>query len=364
MLSTMDADGAAFRAAPGQGADMRLQFSSLDELQGLIRHARPSMGWQGIQLSRQPVRGTVVSRRGRKVKLTSTKASGDFEMEGAISNTNIVLGVGVDFATPGMFWRSEVRTGSLVMIQPGQHAYALYRAGPSYITVDIAREALEEELERYDITPHAGELNSSGVLQGGLSAACLACIRHSVATLHMGGEPDLPPGYDVEQTILTAVAELFSRSCGVSQDPTARSYARIVARAREFVDAHINRPISLDELCSAACASKRTLHRAFLEVMNDTPQQYILKLRLNRIRRDLASADEAERTVTVVSMRWGITELGRLAARYREQFGELPSETLRRRKGEPAAFPCLDEPQPVVRPAAGRMRHDLHCRPA
>lgn len=67
--------------------------------------------------------------------------------------------------------------------------------------------------------------------------------------------------------------------------------------------------------------------------MNDTPQQFILKLRLNRIRRDLATADEAERTVTVVSMRWGITELGRLAHRYREQFGELPSETLRRSRG-------------------------------
>ena len=88
--------------------------------------------------------------------------------------------------------------------------------------------------------------------------------------------------------------------------------------------------------------------------MGETPQQFILNLRLNRIRRELVhSEEEEERTVTVVSMRWGITELGRLAARYREQFGELPSETLRRRRGirTVGAAPSLDRAANAARSA-------------
>jgi AraC-like DNA-binding protein len=100
--------------------------------------------------------------------------------------------------------------------------------------------------------------------------------------------------------------------------------------------------------------------------MDDTPQQFILKLRLNRIRRDLAYSDEAERTVTVVSMRWGITELGRLAARYREQFGELPSDTLRRRRIGAVADSHLHAGESALSarllcPAEAPMRHNLHC---
>ncbi len=67
-------------------------------------------------------------------------------------------------------------------------------------------------------------------------------------------------------------------------------------------------------------------------MLGETPQSYVLKMRLNRIRQDLASPAEAERTVTTVSHQWGIPELGRLAARYRQQFGELPRETLARRR--------------------------------
>jgi hypothetical protein len=54
-------------------------------------------------------------------------------------------------------------------------------------------------------------------------------------------------------------------------------------------------------------------------------------MRLNRIRRDLASEEEARCSITLLANKWGVSELGRFAARYRELFGELPSETRLRR---------------------------------
>jgi transcriptional regulator GlxA family with amidase domain len=53
----------------------------------------------------------------------------------------------------------------------------------------------------------------------------------------------------------------------------------------------------------------------------------VLRLRLHRIRRDLASEEEAAHSVAIIANRWGVGELGRLAGRYRVAFGESPSET-------------------------------------
>jgi transcriptional regulator GlxA family with amidase domain len=86
--------------------------------------------------------------------------------------------------------------------------------------------------------------------------------------------------------------------------------------------------MSLDEIASAAYTSRRTLYRAFADILDDTPQTYVRRLRLHRIREDLASDAEKACTITIVANQWGISELGRLAGWYRELFGERPSETL------------------------------------
>ena len=54
---------------------------------------------------------------------------------------------------------------------------------------------------------------------------------------------------------------------------------------------------------------------------------------LHGIRRILCARAPLDGTVADVLTRHGIWEFGRFAARYRRQFGELPSETLRRARG-------------------------------
>jgi transcriptional regulator GlxA family with amidase domain len=83
-------------------------------------------------------------------------------------------------------------------------------------------------------------------------------------------------------------------------------------------------------------------------VLNETPYSYVQKVRLHRIRHELVSNSEMCCTIACVAHNWGITELGRFAGWYREQFGELPSQTLARnrqgttplhqRRGELAVF--------------------------
>ncbi len=102
---------------------------------------------------------------------------------------------------------------------------------------------------------------------------------------------------------------------------------RIVARARDFIHESLSQPLSVEAIASAASTSPRTLHRAFQDVLDETPYSYVLKLRLRRIRHVLVSDAELTCTIASIANQWGITELGRFAGYYQGLFGELPSKT-------------------------------------
>ena len=61
-----------------------------------------------------------------------------------------------------------------------------------------------------------------------------------------------------------------------------------------------------------------------------SPHQYLWLRRMNLVRRALALADAAAKTVTEIANDHGFAELGRFAVTYRKLFGESPSVTLRR----------------------------------
>lgn len=73
--------------------------------------------------------------------------------------------------------------------------------------------------------------------------------------------------------------------------------------------------------------------------LDETPQSYVLRLRLHRIQRDPVNETEAECALALVANHWGFSHLGRLSGWYQVLFAELPSETLigSRRAPPPAA---------------------------
>lgn len=82
------------------------------------------------------------------------------------------------------------------------------------------------------------------------------------------------------------------------------------------------------ELAKSLDVSLATLHRFFVDWFGLPPSRHLLSKRLYLARRKLSSGAYA--TVTEVATSCGFWEFGRFSARYREQFGELPSETLKR----------------------------------
>ena len=104
---------------------------------------------------------------------------------------------------------------------------------------------------------------------------------------------------------------------------------RLARRARDSLLDQAGEPISLPALAAALAVGQRTVFNAFAEVYGMPPKAFQRALQLDRVRRRLLTAP-ADATVMVLAVDEGVENLGRFAGAYRRQFGELPSETLRR----------------------------------
>jgi AraC family ethanolamine operon transcriptional activator len=100
----------------------------------------------------------------------------------------------------------------------------------------------------------------------------------------------------------------------------------------ELLEERGDRSVLVTDLAENAGVSERTLRTAFNEHFATSPARYLWTRRLHAINRALRAADPAEQSVTGLLVRHGEWQFGRFAMRYRRLFGELPSETLKKRR--------------------------------
>jgi len=85
-------------------------------------------------------------------------------------------------------------------------------------------------------------------------------------------------------------------------------------------------PLTVMELCTKTGFSAPTLYRAFSDEFGVGPKRYLHVRRLAGVRRDLRSSHITD-CISDIAARWGFWHMGKFAADYRRQYGELPSDT-------------------------------------
>jgi transcriptional regulator GlxA family with amidase domain len=125
-------------------------------------------------------------------------------------------------------------------------------------------------------------------------------------------------------------------------DHTRQAQGRLVKIAEDYALAHAEDRLYVTDLCTATGVSERTLEYAFREVMGMTPVAYLIRLRLHRVRQALRAASLGSTTVSAEALNWGFWHFGEFSRAYKECFGELPSDTLRRKPDESS-----DKPEPI-----------------
>jgi AraC-like DNA-binding protein len=130
---------------------------------------------------------------------------------------------------------------------------------------------------------------------------------------------------------LFAVAEQQERS-HIGLGRADRSHVRIIKKVQDHFREFPSEPMFVLDVCRAIGISQPTLFRAFQQSLGIAPKEYLLIRRLHLCRQRLLHDLNSEISVQAVANDFGFWHLGRFGRAYRTLFGEMPSQTLRRRQ--------------------------------
>jgi transcriptional regulator GlxA family with amidase domain len=128
------------------------------------------------------------------------------------------------------------------------------------------------------------------------------------------------------------VENLIDRLVGKQPTMTSKRLTAsrlLVGECIKVVDAR-GAATTMPELLRAAAASPRRLRLAFNDTYDVSPMRYLQLRVLNSAKQLLSAHGNCGNAVTQVATDLGVAHMGRFAARYREVFGEPPSETVSR----------------------------------
>ena len=138
-------------------------------------------------------------------------------------------------------------------------------------------------------------------------------------------------GRQLERTLLDALLLGHAHTYIEELDRPAQPAVPVaIARAVDLLHERPAEPWSSTVLARAVHVSLRSLQAGFHKHLGKPPMTYLRELRLERIHEDLQAASPTTTTVEAVAYAWGMLHMGRFAAAYRQAFGELPSQTLKR----------------------------------
>jgi AraC family transcriptional regulator len=120
------------------------------------------------------------------------------------------------------------------------------------------------------------------------------------------------------------VAHIFAKYSDPSFNrQTGRTQCKAqIARALDFIGRNLDREIMLDELAAVANMSKFHFAKSFRQAMGIAPHQYLVKLRVEKARKLLASQTLS---VEEVAHRVGYADKGHFAAQFRKIVGISPN---------------------------------------
>lgn len=230
-------------------------------------------------------------------------------------------------------WATATPRCALVLA-PG--SAATIRCGPSPVhLVGIERQPLLTHLSRL----LGRALDRPLAFDAEMDLSALGSHRWNVAVglvLHELAEPrsllrrGIGPGH-LDEFLMSALLYGHRSTYSAALRMPPQPAPQVVTRsATDFIETHLDQPLSLAAIAAAVGLSARTLQLTFRSELQTTPTAYIRDRRLDRVRADLAAVPSSEAaTVTEIASRWGINHLGRFAVDYRARFGESPSQTLR-----------------------------------
>jgi AraC family ethanolamine operon transcriptional activator len=247
------------------------------------------------------------------------------------TDDKLVVGMLLDAEAPVTHWSFNMRPADVLVMPPSTEHDGIFHGAAAYAAI------------RLDLTEVMSLFRGEARLSD--PAAWLE-KNHFRADPSIGATatqrlPLIVSRLARQQTAMSdAIADFWKRSIvdamtGTimhSLPPDSRgplpSASQLVGKVDDYLDAAGLRPVHISEICAQLNVSRRSLHRAFYDVLGMGPITFLRHKRLCVIHSVLRDSDPAAITVAQVAIQHGFIELGRFSHYYHSLFGEYPSETL------------------------------------
>jgi len=308
----------------------RREFRDFDEFADKI------VGWglDWVQLDRGPLRAGLQQIAMSSTLLTRFRFSRKFHQRGTYPPGTRTFGL-LGPKSPHMEWRGYEGTGDHIVVFPSNDDFeCVSLAGFHGDAVSVSEERIRSVAEVMGVPDPLEEIPTTQAViepdpKHAVALRSLISGAHaSVASLD-GPPPAEPAQYETDFEVVAALIAALATTRDPDQRPPGPALrTRSLQLALDFVEAHANEPPTIEAICRATGASRRTLNYGFQYQFGVSPKQYLQMTRLQRVRRDLLQSDP-NLSISETAANWGFWHMGAFAADYRRQFGELPSETVR-----------------------------------
>lgn len=245
-------------------------------------------------------------------------------LAGAVLVTTAISGRAGLASNRGIF---GAECGATFVSQEEDSPVFLYDSDTEVLKLRFERSRFEKfGAKLHDHAPNGGLRFDYRMASSEANNRWTSLLRFMVATLN--ATPSAMELASMEELLMMTLLSVQPSNYHVDHaGPVGKVSPRQFRQAIEYIQQHLEEDIRLSDIAEAASCSIRSLTRAFHLASDTTPMQYLHRLRLQRVRAELAQARLREKTIADIAYHWGFRHLGEFNRKYRETFGETPSET-------------------------------------
>ena len=321
----------------------RYLISNIDELETAIerRTGRNS----SVEIT--PISGATVSGEALLVGTEDEKlyfaAFSDVRVRGIVSDTFLTFGLFLHSGGSNSLWNSQLSTGDIGWVPPGLEHDAVYASNIQFALLMVRPDKFARLLARRGLSNLEHCARSTGLRHLPPMYSLVISEQFQAARSVILQDPDRMKSsgeFDpIFGLLLNEIIHALAHDLPTAKPQGQMAYASLVKKAEELLHEETNDISSINELCRQLKVSRRTLHRAFDNVIGMPPRLYLRNWRLSRVHHDLKQG--RANSVTECAHRWGFSELGRFSGYYKDVFGALPSSTLEGNSGSQTGRPKI-----------------------
>lgn len=239
----------------------------------------------------------------------------------------------------GLTWFGQpVNTSSLLCFPKSRELESVSLPGFHVYTLAFSEELIEQTIDQLHL-PNTKEMLRSEATIRQCDANLMQALRMKLRKLanEMGNKSDIFLDAKlcniIETEILHNLLSVLADSMLVHYSaPAAWKRSQVLVKTKELL-AEAEKSlefVTLKDLCMYANVSDRMLRYVFHDYYGVSPHEYLKSYRLKAVRKELLLQNRFALKVSDVANKWGFWHMGQFAQDYKQRFGELPSETIKK----------------------------------